>query len=183
MISSQDRSGWFGASDTDFIVGNWKTATFEKWWLTKLGLNNSNFQNRYLLAGTHKEHQILNSLQIPLLELDKQILIPELKLRVNLDGNTSECIYECKTYSAEKPFKVPPKYQRQVWVQMYAAEIGEAKIVAYGLLEEDYKNFFLPVNKNRLSVIDVPFSERFIYNEYLPKLKYLAECLNNGSFP
>ena len=51
MISSQDRSGWFGASDTDFIVGNWETASFENWWLTKIGINKSNFQNQYTLAG------------------------------------------------------------------------------------------------------------------------------------
>ncbi len=183
MIDSQDRSGWLGASDTDFIVGNWETATFEKWWLTKIGINKSNLQNQYLLAGTHKEHQILNYLQIPLLELDRQILIPELKLRVNLDGNTSDCIYECKTYSADKPFKVPLKYKRQVWVQMFAAEIRRAKIVAYGLLEEDYKNFFLPIDKERLSVIDIPYNERFIQEEYLPKVQYLAQCLERGIFP
>lgn len=183
MISSKDRSGWFGASDTDFIIGNWETATFEKWWLTKLGINNTDFQNQYLLAGTHKEHQILNSLQIPLMEMDKQILIPELRLRVNLDGNTSDCIFECKTYSAEKPFKTPIKYKRQVWVQMFASEIRQAKIVAYGLGDEDYKNFFLPIDKDRLSVIDIPYNEPFIKDEYLPKLEYLAQCLEKGKFP
>lgn len=183
MISSQDRSGWFGASDTDFIVGNWQTKTFAKWWLTKLGIDKSNFQNQYLLAGTHKEHQILNYLQVPLLELDKQILIPELKLRVNLDGNTSECIYECKTYSATKEFKVPPKYKRQVWVQTYAAKIERACVVAYGLLEEDYKNFFLPIDKERLSIKDIPYNAKFIDEEYLPRIKYLAECLEKGVFP
>ena len=25
MITNQDRSGWFGASDTHFITGNWET--------------------------------------------------------------------------------------------------------------------------------------------------------------
>ena len=183
MIASKDRSGWFGASDTDFIIGNWETATFEKWWLTKLGIINSDFQNQYLLAGTHKEHQILNSLQIPLLEFDKQILIPELKLRVNLDGNTSDCIYECKTHSADKPFKVPIKYKRQVWVQMYASEIRQAKIVAYALTESDYNNFFLPIDKDRRAIIDIPYNEKFINDEYLPKLRYLADCLEKGIFP
>ncbi len=183
MISSQDRSGWFGASDTDFVIGNWETASFEKWWLTKIGINNSNYQNQYLLAGTHKEHQILNYLQIPLLELDKQVLIPELRLRVNLDGNTSDCIYECKTYSAWKSFVVPIKYKRQVWVQMYATGIRAAKIVAYGLFEEDYNNFFLPIDEERLSIIDIPYNEKFIKEEYLPKLGYLAQCLEKGIFP
>lgn len=183
MIASKDRSGWFGASDTDFIIGNWETATFEKWWLTKLGIINSDFQNQYLLAGTHKEHQILNSLQIPLLEFDKQILIPELKLRVNLDGNTSDCIFECKTHSADKPFKVPIKYKRQVWVQMYASEIRQAKIVSYGLTESDYNNFFLPIDENRRELTDITYDEKFIEEEYLPKLRYLAGCLEEGIFP
>ena len=183
MISTQDRSGWFGASDTDFIVGNWHTTSFENWWLTKIGISKSNFQNQYTLAGTHKEHQILNSLQIPLLELDKQIILPDLKLRVNLDGNTSECIYECKTHSADKPFKVPMKYKRQVWVQMYAVEIRRAQIVAYGLTEDDYKNFFLPIDNDRLALIDIPYNEKFINEEYLPKIKYLARCLEQGIFP
>ncbi len=183
MIASKDRSGWFGASDTDFIIGNWKTATFEKWWLTKLGIITADFQNQYLLAGTHKEHQILNSLQIPLMELDKQIIIPALKLRVNLDGNTEDCIFECKTHSAEKSFKVPIKYKRQVWVQMYAAGIGQAKIVSYGLTDEDYNNFFLPIDKDRREIISVPYNEEFISGEYLPRLGYLVDCLEKGMFP
>lgn len=183
MISSRDRSGWFGASDTDFIVGNWETASFETWWLTKIGINKSDFQNQYTLAGTHKEHQILNSLQIPLLEFDKQILRPDLKLRVNLDGNTNMRIYECKTHSIEKPFKVPLKYKRQVWVQMYVAGIHDAVIVAYGLSEDDYKNFFLPIDKERLKLIEIPYNEKFINNDYLPKIKYLARCLEKGIFP
>ncbi len=183
MISSQDRSGWFGASDTDYIVGNWDTKSFENWWLSKIGISRTNFQNQYTLAGTHKEHQILNFLQIPLLEFDKQILIPELKLRVNLDGNTNDCIYECKTHSADKPFKVPMKYKRQVWVQMYAAKIRRVKIIAYALQEEDYENFFLPIDKNRVSEIDVFYNEKFIEEEYLPKLRYLASCLEKGMFP
>ena len=37
MIHNHDRSGWFGASDTSTIMGNWATETFRKWWLEKLG--------------------------------------------------------------------------------------------------------------------------------------------------
>ena len=39
MIADHDRSGWIGASDTDYVVGNWDTATWEKWMLTKLGIH------------------------------------------------------------------------------------------------------------------------------------------------
>ena len=183
MIASQDRSGWFGASDIDFIIGNWGTATFEKWWLQKLGIDRSNFQTKHTLAGTHKEHQILNALQIPMMEFDKQILIPALKLRVNLDGNTDDCIYECKTHSADKPFKMPKKYERQVWVQMFAAELKRAKIVVYALIEDDYNNFYLPIDKERLKEHEITYNEKFIKEEFLPKLKYLAACLEQGIFP
>ena len=39
MIADQDRSGWFGASDTSYVMGNWHTKTFKDWWLKKMGLN------------------------------------------------------------------------------------------------------------------------------------------------
>ena len=32
MIADHDRSGWIGASDTAFVIGNWKTKTWENWW-------------------------------------------------------------------------------------------------------------------------------------------------------
>lgn len=180
MIADKDRSGWFGASDTDFIIGNWGTKSFIKWWLQKLDLNRANFENISMNAGTHKEHQILKALNIP--ETDKQILIPELRLRVNLDGNSDTTIYEVKTYNAEKVFKCPIKYKRQVWVQMYATGFKKAYIVAYGLTEADYKNYFLPIDKDRLAEIPVEYNEKFI-SEYLPKLRYLAKCLNKGCLP
>lgn len=181
MICDKDRSGWFGASDTDYIIGNWETKSFLKWWLTKLDLNKSDFENIAMNAGTHKEHQILEYIGVS--ETDKQILLPELRLRVNLDGNTENTIYEVKTYSAEKQFKCPIKYKRQVWVQLYASGLKNAFITAYGLKEEDYKNYFLPIDKDRLQLIPVENNSSFIEEEYLPKLRYLAECLNAGRLP
>lgn len=181
MIKNHDRSGWFGASDIDYIVGNWKTKSFLKWWNAKLGLYHSNFSNISMNAGTNKEHQILEYLNIPY--FDKQIRLPSLKLRVNLDGNSADTIYEVKTHSAEKPFKVPLKYKRQVWVQMYASGMRKAYIVAYGLKEEDYKNYFLPIDKERLQEIPIEYNDDFIQNEFLPKIKYLARCLEQGCLP
>ena len=168
MISNHDRSGWFGASDIDYIVGNWTTKTFLKWWQTKLGLYSSNYSNRAMNAGTNKEHQILEYLGIPY--FDKQIILPSLKLRVNLDGNSVDTIYEVKTHSWDKQFKVPLKYKRQVWVQMYATGIRQAYIVAYGLKEEDYKNYFLPIDRERLQKIPIDYNTDFIQNEFLPKV-------------
>lgn len=182
MIASQDRSGYFGASDVSFIVGNWKTKTFEKWWMQKLGINRDHFENRYTSAGTHYEHRILESLGIPM-ELDKQIIIEDLLLRVNLDGNDSTTIYECKTYKFDNGFKMPKKYIEQVQVQMFASGLRKAKIVVYGLLEEDYDNYFNPIDSSRRKEYVIEHDERWINEVFLPKLRYLAKCLTEGRFP
>ena len=182
MIADKDRSGYFGASDTDKIIGNWKTATFEKWWMQKIGINRDHFDNKYTLAGTHYEHRILESLGIPM-ELDKQFIIEDLCLRVNLDGNDSDTIYECKTYNLEKGFKMPKKYIQQVQVQMFASGLRKAKIVVYGLKEEDYDNFFHDIDPHRRDEVLITYDERWIREVYLPKLTYLAECLKEGRFP
>ena len=182
MIASQDRSGYFGASDVSFIVGNWKTKTFEKWWMQKLGINRDHFDNRYTLAGTHYEHRILESLGIPM-ELDKQIIIEELKLRVNLDGNDTTTIYECKTYKFDNGFKMPRKYIEQVQVQMFASCLRKAKITVYGLLEGDYDNYFNPIDADRRKEHVIEYDEKWINDVFLLRLKYLAKCLIEGRFP
>lgn len=182
MIASKDRSGYFGASDVSFIVGNWNTATLSKWWLQKLGINRDHFDNKYTLAGTYYEHRILESLGVPM-ELDKQVILDDLRLRVNLDGNTENTIYECKTYKHEKGFKMPKKYLQQVWVQMYATGLPIAKIIVYGLNERDYKNYFLPIDENRRIEYPVEYNGKFINEVFLPKITYLADCLTKGIFP
>lgn len=182
MIESKDRSGYFGASDTPYIIGNWKTETFTKWWMQKIGINRDHFDNKYTSAGTHYEHRILESLGIPM-ELDKQIILEDLRLRVNLDGNTDDCIFECKTYKYEKGFKMPRKYIQQVQVQMFASGLRKAKIIVYGLKEEDYDNYFHDIDPERRDAVIITYDERWINEVYLPKLKYLAECLKEGRFP
>lgn len=182
MIAEKDRSGYFGASDTAMIVGNWGTKTFEKWWMKKLGIDQSHFDNQYTLAGTHYEHRILESLEIPI-ELDRQIIIEELLLRVNLDGNDDTTIYECKTYKLENGFKLPKRYVQQVLVQMYASKLRNAKIIAYGLSEADYRSFFNPIDVERRSEYTIEYDEQWINEVYLPRLRYLAKCLREGRFP
>ena len=182
MIASKDRSGYFGASDVGYIVGNWKTATFEKWWMQKLGINRDHFENKYTSAGTHYEHRILESLGIPM-EYDKQIIIEDLRLRVNLDGNDSDTVYECKTFGFEKGFKMPKKYIQQVQVQMFASGLRKAKIIVYGLLEEDYDNYFNSIDPDRMDEITITYDEQWINEVFLPKLKYLAQFLKEGRFP
>ena len=184
MIASYDRSGWIGASDTDKVIGNWNTKTWEKWWMQKLGINNDHFENRYTLAGTNWEHRILDALHLPNLEKDKQIIKEELRLRVNLDGNTPFRIKEVKTYQWDKGWKKTPiKYINQVQVQMFASGIHESDIVAYGLETADYDNFLREIDPRRLQQFPVVYDPNWIDSVYLPKLRILADCLKRGVFP
>ena len=64
MISNHDRSYYIGASDTKYVMSNWNTKTFQKWWLKKIGLDTSNIQNKYTMAGTYYEHKIIDALEI-----------------------------------------------------------------------------------------------------------------------
>lgn len=185
MIQNQDRSNYIGASDTSFVVGNWKTKTFENWWLEKVGIQKNNIKTEAMKAGNNYEHKILESLKdllhIEDLEKDRQIIIN--RLRVNLDGNTKNCIYEVKTYNAEKEFKVSKLYWRQAQVEMYASDIHNLYIVAYALKGNDYENYFNEIDKARITLYPINYDEDFIKNEYLPKLIYLSNCLERGAFP
>lgn len=178
MITNKDRSGWFGASDTSYIVGNYQTETFKKWWLEKLGLRQSTINTKAMQAGTYFEHRILDT--IPGVIKDRQITIPELRLRVNLDGET-DIIHEVKTHKIENPYKVPIGHKRQVLVQMYVAQ-KEAEILSYGLTENDYKNYFNEIDPDRIQHHRIEYDEDFI-TEYLERLKYLNKCLREGRMP
>lgn len=197
MITDHDRSGWIGASDVQFVIGNWRTKTWEKWWMQKLGINTDHFDNQYTLAGTNWEHRILENLHLPDLEMDKQIIIEDLRLRVNLDGNTAKRIKECKTYSVDgvsrdimllKSHRAPPRYERQTHVQVFGArmagmEIEGADIVAYGLEPEDYINYLRTFDPRRLQEIPVVYDHKWVEKVYLPKHMILCDCLKRGVFP
>lgn len=181
MIASKDRSGWFGASDVNYIIGNYATKSFEKFWLEKIALSHSDYTNDAMLAGTHYEHKILDFIKAP--EKDKQIKIPELLLRVNLDGNSETTIFEVKTYRYDKGFKVPIKYKRQVWAQLYASQLKKAYIVAYGLIDNDYKNFFNDIDAERLLYFEIEPNDEWIETTFIPCIKYLVDCYHKGIFP
>ena len=184
MITNHDRSGWIGASDTAFVIGNWSTKTWEKWWMQKLGINRDHFDNKFTIAGTNWEHRILDSLHIGGLQKDSQFIIEDLRLRVNLDGNTPDRIEEVKTFQWAKGWKkTPQKYIDQVNVQMFGSKIFGADIVAYGLEEADYNNFLRELDPGRLQLIPVAYDPKWIDTVYLPKLMILADCLKRGVFP
>ena len=136
MIKSKDRSYYIGASDTSYVVGNWNTATFAKWYGTKQGIYSMNFTNDAMQAGSWLEHRILDYLNIHGLRKDEQFI--EGRLRINLDGCTDYAIYEVKTHSIEKPLRVSKAYRQQVIVEMFGTGKRNAQIVAYGLEKADY---------------------------------------------
>ena len=179
MIHNKSRAGWIGASDTARVMGRWDTVTFARWWLVKMGITANTYRSRELLAGTMYEHRILDAIGV--LRRDRQIKRRRLRLRVNLDGETVQMVHEVKTYKRE-PFKVSAAYWMQCQVEMYAS--GKAcEIVAYHLLEEDYYNFFRPIDPARLSRHPIPYDAEWINNEYLPRLRYLAWCLKRRRTP
>lgn len=181
MIQDHDRSYYIGASDTIYVIGNWETVSFRKWWLTKLGLYSSDFQNDAMKAGSAYEHKILQSLAIPEMEMDKQFISG--RLRVNLDGNTPDRIYEVKTYRNGEKFLLKKAYRVQVQVEMYGSGIHDAFIVSYGLIKEDYDNFYREIDLSRISMFEQHYDHDFIQNTYLPRLMYLSHCLDEGIFP
>ena len=183
MIASQDRSYYIGASDVEKVIGNWKTKTWEKWWMQELGIDNSHFDKVYTLAGTHFEHRILESLGIPM-EFDKQFIDEDMRLRVNLDGNTEDCNYECKTTKEDINLFTPPmKYIRQTQVQMLGSGLRHTKLVVYQLVEEDYNNFLRPIDPKRRRVFDIPCNVEWVNGVYLPKHLVLRDCLVKGVMP
>lgn len=183
MIASQDRSYYIGASDVDKVIGNWKTETWLKWWMQKIAINNDHFNNVYTLAGTHFEHRILESLGIPL-EFDKQFINEDLRLRVNLDANSEDTNFESKTTKEDiNLFKPPKKYINQTQVQMFGSGLRKTKLVVYQLTEDDYDNFFRPIDPQRLRVFDIPYDEQWVNGIYLPKHLILRDCLVKGVLP
>ena len=66
---------------------------------------------------------------------------------------------------------------------MFASGIRKAKIIAYGLKDEDYKNFFKPIDKDRIYVFEIEYDEEWIKTSFLPKLRILVDCLKRGVMP
>ena len=183
MLKSKDRSKYWGASETSKIVGNWDTKTFMELYLVKLGVTENNFTNTYLMAGNVYERKIAESLGLKM-KYDRCVKLPKLRLRVNLDAETKDCIYEIKTHKAtEREWKVPLAYWQQCQVQMFATGKHKCKLVAYPMEEENYDNFFLEVDKKKVEVFEIAYDENWIQTEYLPRLVYLAECLKKRKTP
>ena len=178
MIHDKSRAGWFGASDTAKIMGNWDTQTFRLWWLEKLGIRKGNIKTEAMLAGTAYEHRILQAIGVK--RMDRQIRFSPLRLRVNLDGETRRTVTEIKTHNGK--FRVTPAYFQQCQVEMLATG-KDCEIVAYALTDAEYENYFLPIDKERISVWPIARDDDFILREYIPRLAYLAGCLRRRATP
>jgi hypothetical protein len=70
-----------------------------------------------------------------------------------------------------------------VQVLLFATGFRQAKIIAYGLKEEDYDNYFNPIDPGRRSEFSIEYDEEWINKVFLPKLNYLAQCLKEGTLP
>lgn len=185
VIQTNDRSGYFGASDTSYIMGNWNTKSFQNWWLVKLGISTNDYKSVAMNAGTYYEHAILDVIGCP--RRDHQIIISKYNLRINYDGDGEGRIDEVKTHSIEKPFKVTKGYLMQTRVQMYGklceeGKLPRANIWAYGLRDEDYSNFFNPIDRERLIPYPIEYDAEFI-DSYIEKVTFLKGALERGLFP
>lgn len=187
MIKNKNRNGWFGASDTAYIMGNWTTETFKNWWSVKLGLTKNEINTWAMECG--------NLLEIPIIrKIEKiencKIQIGRhpyynifLKLRVNYDGLRKNDVVEIKTTS--KLWKtVPNNYWQQCQVLMFRKKRKFTTLYAYLMAENDYLNPYFPeIASERIVAYSICYDDVFIKKMYLPRLKYLAKCLKNKAFP
>lgn len=206
MIKTQDRSGYFGASDTSKVIAqNRNTRTWQNWWFEKCGKPTESFHSRATFLGNAFEHSILRAISEKI-EWDRQIIIdtPKQLLRVNYDGDIGGVIYEVKTHRGDKKFEVTNAYLNQAQVEMYAwqyanehqildsegrklDEFKKLYIVAYGLDVEEYNAQYdseqdmyegkLKVDKSRIKYIPIKYDRHFIKGVYLPSLKELTKRL------
>ena len=137
-----------------------------------------NINNIYTKTGTFYEGKILDYLGIK--KRDRQIRIQKLRLRVNLDGETG-IIHEVKTHKDFR-FTVSLSYWQQAQVEMFAAK-KRLEIVSYRLTEDDYSDWLLPIDPDRIKKHPIQYDRLWVHQTYLPRLSHLADCLKRGVYP
>ena len=187
MIKNQNRSRWFGASDTSIIMGNWDTETFKNWWAIKLGFKDKGASSWIMDCGNIMEIPIIRFIEK---QEGKKIKIGRhpyyklsLRLRVNYDGLRKDEVVEIKT--TENIWKsIPKKYWQQCQVLMWKKRKVKTGLYIYQMEKTDYlRPYFPDIDPKRLTRREIEYDESFINNEYLPRLKYLASCLRAKKFP
>lgn len=185
MISNTDRKWWFGASDSlKIITPNHNTKTWQSWWRVKCGIEDPSFTGtRYTAAGTRFEHPILECFDKKI-NKDRQLIIEDLRLRVNYDGDLDGNIFEVKTHGAGKTFEITPYIEAQVQTQMYVwkqcrDDFSGLYILSYAMTEEDYNNMEPTaddIDFDRIKVTKVKY-RRANVKHFLNCLEPLAEEL------
>lgn len=189
MIHDHDRSGYFGASDTyNVMADNRDTKTWQNFWYEKLGAKSTFTGNEYTRAGTRYEHPILEAIDEHMV-MDGQLIIEDLKVRVNYDGWKDGIIYEVKTYDPKHEFRITDKYWMQVQVEMFVyKELAEEwflppfqklYICSYPLTEADRDAAEPHVDPNKINYEEVKYDEKFIA-KYKRRVKRLARKLRKA---
>ena len=186
MIKNQDRSKWFGASDTAIMLGRIETATFSQFWGVKLGLIVGGYNNKAMQLGNLLEHAIIDKIAEITGQAIRKGKFPSYRrhrLRVNYDGLTRDAVIEVKT--SEKGFdKVPKNYWMQCQVLMYAKHRKQCELWLYRVTNDDYRNpYFAEIATERLAKFEIPYDAEWIANTYLPRLRYLSRCLRRWEYP
>jgi hypothetical protein len=186
MITNQDRSKWFGASDTSMVMGNWDTRSFGDWWLVKLGIFVNNHKSWMIDCGNIIERHVIQAIEklegVKISIGTRPYHTRRLRLRVNYDGIRPKEIVEIKT--SEKGFKkVPKNYWQQCQVLMYRMRKKKTGLYLYYMKDEDYLNPYFPdIDVSRIVRFDVEYDANFI-KDYLPRLKFLKKCLKKKIRP
>jgi len=187
MITNQDRSKWFGASDTAIIMRGWDTETFRAWWFTKCGYAVPQYSSWSMDVGNIMEIPIIRAIEKAegrKISIGKRpVYRRRLRLRVNYDGLTKQSVVEIKT--TKDGFKKPPlHYWQQAQALMYALERPLCELYAYRLQEEDYAAPYFPaIEPDRLERLEIPLDQGWIEEKYLPRLRHLAQCLRRRTIP
>ena len=193
-----DRSGYFGASDTKFIMNdNHQSKTWKEWWSVKLGSRETSFSGSiYTRAGNLWEHPILLAVD-PGMILDGQIIHDKYLLRVNYDGFKDGIIREIKThkYYADNPYSIPEEHWQQVQVEMYVYQekykqwflppFEGLEIISYALHPDEYylEPDEIVIDPERIIHHPVKYDKHWIKAEYLPRLKECSRSLKKGKYP
>lgn len=188
MIQNHDRAYWFGASDSQKILTpNHDTKTWQAWWRVKCGVEEQEFTgNMYTDAGTRFEHPILECFDKKM-NLDRQLIIDDLRLRVNYDGDLDGAIFEVKTHRADRIFEITPYIYAQCQTQMYVwqqcrDDFKCLYVLSYALVSNDYNNSdpsIDDVDFDRIKAHRVKYNKKHI-KRFLKCLKPLAEELKGN---
>ncbi len=177
MISDKSRDYYIGASDTHFVMMNFDTKTFQRWWQTKIGAEVMEIESVYTIAGNIYEQRILDEIFVPY--RNEQFIVGQ--LRVNLDGRTDQEVVEVKT--SKKPYtKVRTDHWQQTQVEMFASCMSRARLVAYEMEEADYE-YIRDIDLDRLKTFTIEYDEEWVLNEYMPRFNYLTFCFNEEVTP